>query len=438
MKEQFLHFVWQYHRFNHHQLQTIQGQPIQIIDYGQSNPSDGPDFLFAKIKIGKVLWVGHVEIHVHSSDWEKHQHSKDENYKNVILHVVYHHDKEIKNFQPPTLELSGLIPKSIYERFLYLEQSPHILPCQHLITDIDPSVITMFMHRLAIERLELKVQKIEALLEKHQNNFEQVAFIWLSRYFGIGSNSDAFQELSTRIPISWLSKIQDEPESITALMMGSAGFLKYLPEDEKYLLNLSNQFEHFQHKWKISVLEPQWWKWKMGRPSTFPSLKLAQLSKLLEKKPSVFQLILDEKHFVKEVCSITLNPFWDEHYILQSTSVNREKGISLAFANRLLINVSVPLMLAYGRYLGDYSWTEKALDILEKLPPEKNRITKVMQGSGLINENAMDSQALLHLKNEYCDLKKCLSCQIGNKIICSNTYQLQEADVNLGQYEAYI
>ncbi len=438
MKEQFLHFVWQYHRFNHHQLQTIQGQSIQIIDYGQANPSDGPDFLFAKIKIDNVLWVGHVEIHVNSSDWEKHQHSKDENYKNVILHVVYHHDKNIKNFQPPTLELAGLIPKSIYERFLYLQESQQILPCQHLISDIDQSIVTMFMHRLAIERLESKVQKIEVLLEKHQNDFEQVAFIWLSRYFGIGSNSEAFQELATRTPVSWLSKIQDEPEYITALLMGSAGFLRYLPEGEKYLSNLATQFEHFQHKWKISVLEPQWWKWKMGRPASFPSLKMAQLAKLLEQTPSVFQLILDEKHFVQKVTAITLNPFWDEHYILQSTSVNKGKSISIDFANRLLINVTVPLMLAYGRYLGEYSWTEKALDILEKLPPEKNKITKVMQSSGLMNQNAMDSQALLHLKNEYCDRKKCLNCQIGNKIICSNTYQLQEADVNLRQYEAYI
>lgn len=438
MKEQFLHFVWQYHRFNHHQLQTIQGQPIQILDYGQSNPSDGPDFLFAKIKIGNVLWVGHVEIHINSSDWDKHQHSKDENYKNVILHVVYHHDKNLSNFNSPTLELAGLIPKSIYERYLYLQESPNILPCQHLIPELDSSIITMYMYRLAIERLEIKVHKIEELLEKHQNDFEQVAFIWLSRYFGIGSNSDAFQELATQTPINWLYKIQNEPEDITALLMGSAGFLKYLPENEKYLTHLTSQFEHFQNKWKIKTLEPQWWKWKMGRPSTFPSLKLAQLSKLLVQNPSVFQLILDEKKFVQQVTTIVLHPFWDEHYILQSSSVNREKGISLDFANRLLINVSVPLMLAYGRYLGDSTWSEKALEILEQLPPEKNKITKAMQSSGLMNQNAMDSQALLHLKNEYCDRKKCLNCQIGNKIICSNTYQLQEADVNLRQYEAYI
>lgn len=438
MKEQFLHFVWQYHRFNHRDLQTIDHQSVQIVDYGQPNPNDGPDFLHAKVRIGDVLWVGHIEIHVLTSDWDKHQHTKDPQYKNVILHVVYRHDKEITNLKLPTLELSGLIPKSIYDRYLSLMESASILPCQHLIADIDTSIIRMYMHRLAIERMESKVEKIETLLRQFNNDFEQVSFIWLSRYFGIGANSEAFQELATRIPVQWLSKIQHEQDGISALLMGCAGFLKNISKEEAYLSNLSYQFEHYQRKWDLQLLEPQWWKWKMGRPASFPSLKLAQLAKTLEQNHSIFQLILNEKDFIRSVTSISLDAFWDEHYLLQKTSISKEKGISPEFAQRLIINVTVPMMIAYGRYTDDFSWTEKALDILESLPSEKNRITKTMQESGLANLHALDSQALLQLKNEYCDQKRCLNCQIGNKIIQPFPQYMREPYAYEGYREAYV
>lgn len=436
MKEQFLHFVWQYHRFNHKSLQTTDGQPIHIIDYGRSNPNDGPDFLHAKVQIGDVIWAGHIEIHVQSSDWDKHKHTGDPQYRNVVLHVVHRHDKNISVPYIPTLELTGLIPKSIYDRYLSLIESTAILPCQHLISEIDTSIIQMYTHRLAIERMESKVLKLEQLLEEYNNDFEQVAFIWLSRYFGIGSNSESFQELASRIPVQWLAKIRHEENGIAALLLGCAGFLKNIPKEEQYLSELTYQFRHYQHKWNISPLEPQWWKWKMGRPASFPTLKLTQLAELLRQNHSITQLVLNEASFVKSVMNISLNEFWNDHYLLQRTSVTKEKGISLEFAQRLIINVTVPMMIAYGRYTDDFTWTEKALDILEKLPAEKNRITKVMQESGLYNAHALDSQALIHLKNEYCDLKKCLSCQIGNKIIQSKTYQLCEPEY--GMMESYV
>ncbi len=438
MKEQFLHFVWQYHRFNHRELQTTDQLPVHIVDYGQPNSNDGPDFLYAKVKIGDVLWVGHIEIHVQTSDWDKHQHTKDPQYKNVILHVVYRHDKEITHLKIPTLELTGLIPKSIYDRYLSLMESASILPCQHLIAGIDTSIIRMYMHRLAIERLESKVGKIENLLQQFNNDFEQVAFIWLSRYFGVGSNSESFQELATRVPIQWLSKIQHEQDGVTALLMGCAGFLKNISNEDTYLLNLLYQFEHYRNKWELQPLEPQWWKWKMGRPASFPTLKLAQLAKLLEEHRSIFQLILNEKDFIGAVTSISLNTFWDKHYLLQRTSISKEKGISLDFAQRLVINISVPMMIAYGRYTDDHIWTEKALDILGSLPAEKNKVTKTMQESGLENQHALDSQGLLQLKNEYCDQKRCLNCQIGNKIIQPPSYQIREPFVYEEYREAYV
>ena len=38
-----------------------------------------------------------MEIHVKSSDWNRHGHNKDEAYNNVILHVVAVNDMPVSN-----------------------------------------------------------------------------------------------------------------------------------------------------------------------------------------------------------------------------------------------------------------------------------------------------------------------------------------------------
>lgn len=438
MKEQFLHFVWRYHRFNHRNLQTIDGESIEILNYGQLNEHDGPDFLNAQVKIGDIIWNGHIEIHVHSSDWDKHKHTPNPTFKNVILHVVYIYDQPPKGLSIPTLELSGLIPKSIYDRYLSVMESPSILPCHHLISDLEPYSIKVYFHRLAVERMEIKVKQIQELLEKFQYDFEQVSFIWLSRYFGLGANSDAFQELTSQIPHTWLHKIKHEEDGIAALLLGAAGFLNQTPSDNEYVQKLKLQFDHYKVKWNIHPLEPHWWKWKMGRPASFPTLKMAQLAQLLESNISIFQLITDAKLFSEAIAKIQLHEFWHEHYLLHKSSVHQEKNISINFTERLLINVSIPIMIAYGQYVDDSIWAENAFQLLESLAPENNKITKAMVRSGLPNEHAMDSQALLHLKNEYCDYKRCLECHIGNQVIKESNYYIQEAPYSPIPVEIYI
>ncbi len=428
MREEFLHFIWKYQRFNHRDLITTHGDSVHIIDYGHLNHGDGPDFLNAKVEIDGVIWAGHIEIHVIASDWDRHRHSDDKNYQNIILHVVYHHDKEIENTSFPTLELAGRIPKSIYDRYLSLMNSTLVLPCQHLIPEIEPSAIRLFMHRLAIERMEQKVQKIEELLIRFKNDFEQVAFVWLSRYFGQGENSNLFQELTSRIPTQWLSKIRHEKEGIAALLMGCAGFLEDVKDEEEYLKTLLYQFQHFQKKWNVQISEAYWWKWKSGRPAGFPTLKIVQLAKLIEKNQFIFQLVMDETAFRKEILDVTVHEFWNHHYHLKKDSVEKEKNLSQSFADKLVINVTVPMLLAYGRFMDDAQYSEKALDILESISPENNRITRWMSASGLSNQSALESQALLHLKKEYCDLKRCLECQIGNRIMNLNHNKLKEPD----------
>ncbi len=52
MKEDFLHYVWQYKKFDFSNLKTSTGDSLTIINSGQYLQLSGPDFFNAKIKIG--------------------------------------------------------------------------------------------------------------------------------------------------------------------------------------------------------------------------------------------------------------------------------------------------------------------------------------------------------------------------------------------------
>lgn len=425
MQEAFLHFVWQYRRFNHRDLQTTAGLPIQILRQGNYNLHDGPDFIHARIKIGNTLWAGHVELHVRSSDWLRHGHAKDPKYNNTILHVVYEDDVKEDIAGCATLELIGLIPRSIYDRYLSLMQSPDILPCHHLLPDIDTSTLFFWKGRLLAERMEKKTARIQELLHATRNDWEQVAFIWLMRYFGAGINTDGFQHLATLIPIKHLSRIADDTDQVAALLFGAAGMLE---EDfeEDYPQLLKHLFRHLANKWKIIPMPRSMWKWKHARPATFPGIRIAQLAVAIPLMFPLVDTLLSPSRMDTLLAGVHPHVYWDNHYRFGEASVSQPKPITRQMTQLLMANVSVPLMLAFARHQDDGDMVQEAMEILQQLPAEDNRFTRAMEAQGLSNEHAADSQSLMELKVSYCDLKQCLRCAIGNKIL--RPEQLNDGD----------
>jgi len=51
------------------------------------------------------------------------------------------------------------------------------------------------------------------------------------------------------------------------------------------------------------------------------------------------------------------------------------------------------------------------------MKPEKNSIISKFSDFGVAAKNALDTQALLELKNNYCAPKRCLECAIGSSIL---------------------
>ena len=138
--EEFLHYVWKQRRFNQNSLMDCQGHSLNIVQPGLVNLDSGPDFSNAKIQIGGTLWAGNVEIHIKSSDWQRHNHHKDESYDSVILHVVWENDVDVFRTNGtliPALTLKDLIPELLINQYQYLKTNQNWIPCEKQITEID-------------------------------------------------------------------------------------------------------------------------------------------------------------------------------------------------------------------------------------------------------------------------------------------------------------
>jgi Protein of unknown function (DUF2851) len=173
MKEDFLHYVWQYKKFDFSNLKTTSQETLNIIKVGDYTQLAGPDFFNAQIEIDNQKWAGNIEIHIKSSDWYVHNHERDENYNNVILHVVWENDAAVfrkDNSEIPVLELKNHVSKELISQYQKLKANKSWIYCENDIKTIPEFVFKNWQERLFFERLERKSKPIEVLLKENQND----------------------------------------------------------------------------------------------------------------------------------------------------------------------------------------------------------------------------------------------------------------------------
>lgn len=405
MKEELLHFVWQSKLLLSQNLVTTTGTPIIILQPGTHNNNAGPDFFNARLQIGDTLWAGNIEIHIRSSDWDRHRHSSDQAYNNVILHVVYVHDKEVLNAQGgqiPTLELRSFLPTSLLPRYNQLQQQRESsLACQHILVLPPEALMSAWLQRLLVERMELKCESIKDLLVRTGNHFEQTFYVLTARYFGMKANAQPFEQLALALPLTVLTKHKNKLADIISLIVGMAGLFDRF--QEKAIKQLEPQFLHLATKYKLKPLSPSIWKFGRTRPANFPTHRLLQFAALIFQSSHLLGKVLDcEK----------IGELYELYQIHQSFD-----GVEISMGdeaiNLLLINSVLPFVFEFGKQQHRNDFCEKALGWYEQLPAESNHITKQFTQLGFQIKNAGDSQAYIQLKNEYCIPLKCLNCSVG-------------------------
>ena len=414
--ERLLHYVWKYKLYAATPLITTEGRPVQVIDPGMQNTDAGPDFFNAKIKIDGTLWVGSVEIHDKSSDWLLHHHDTDKAYDCVILHI--------NDFQPvrtngnPIPQMLLTVPENILRSIDWLLYREAALPCLDHITGIAPLHIACWMEALLSERLERKTHDIFLLLDAYQTDWNEVFYITLTRNFGFGVNNDAFERLAKSLPLRCIQKQRNSHSQIEAMLFGQAGMLEEENDDHYYRL-LQREYDFLRHKFGLSPMEDFVFKNLRTRPVNFPYLKVAQLAALWVRYDTLFSAILEARSTgeIKKYFRIPPSGYWETHYHFRYASPRKEKTIGENALNILLINTVVPMLFAYGLHNKRPEYCERATRLLESIPPEKNTIVTTFYNAGITVRHAGDSQALIQLKREYCEKKKCLYCRIGFRML---------------------
>lgn len=417
--ERLLHYVWKYKLYTATPLITTEGRPVQVIDPGMQNTDAGPDFFNAKIKIDGTLWVGSVEIHDKSSDWLLHHHDTDKAYDCVILHIIGFHDfQPVRTNGNPIPQMLLTVPENILRSIDWLLYREAALPCLDHITGIAPLHIACWMEALLSERLERKTHDIFLLLDAYQTDWNEVFYITLTRNFGFGVNNDAFERLAKSLPLRCIQKQRSSHSQIEAMLFGQAGMLEEENDDHYYRL-LQREYDFLRHKFSLSPMEDFVFKNLRTRPVNFPYLKVAQLAALWVQYDTLFSAILEARSTgeIKKYFRIPPSGYWETHYHFRYASPRKEKTIGENALNILLINTVVPMLFAYGLHNKRPEYCERATRLLESIPPEKNTIVTTFYNAGITVRHAGDSQALIQLKREYCEKKKCLYCRIGFRML---------------------
>ncbi|MES2795556.1 MAG: DUF2851 family protein [Bacteroidota bacterium] len=415
--EKLLHFIWQFQRFDPSNLETDSGEKLQIIQIGQLNTNAGPDFQEAKIKIGEMVWAGNVEIHIDSKDWELHNHHQNLDFDNIILHVVWENGKDIrrKNGQSiPTLSLKNRVSNSLIFEYQALMNNTTSIPCYSQFKQINDFTKMLMLEKVLVNRLERKAEIVVETLKKCNGDWEETTYQLLGKTLGFGLNSIPFERLTQLVPLKILQKHSDHLLSIEALLFGTAGLIAR-PIDN-YSQSLKKEFDFLQSKYNLpDSMAAHEWKFMRTRPANFPSIRIAQFAQMIQQTKSLFSyfLLFENIDSLKQMLKVKPSKYWESRVNFGKIKSEKQIGIGEATIENILINAIVPLLVAYSMFKNEPAYIEKAINLLEKLKPEKNKITRFWNQLDFIAKNAFDSQALIELHNEYCQKKACLSCSIG-------------------------
>ena len=428
MQEDFLHYVWQHQYFDKADLRTTAGEAVTVLRPGFHNTDAGPDFLSARLQLGEVEWNGAVEIHLRASDWHRHQHQHDAKYDQVVLHVVLHADEPVRRTNGsavPALVLDGRLAPELVGRYqALLAAPPEALPCAALLPQMPDIVRTMMVERTLLERVEQKAAVLTALHQHLGGDWEAAAYHALMGAFGFKKNTEPLQRLAKALPLAVLRRHRHDRRQLEALLFGQAGFLAENEEvaHDLFIADLRTEYQFLAHKYQLApaALAAHDWNFLRLRPANFPPVRLAQLAAVLHARPSLFDALLtaQDATTLEQFFAAPVSDYWRGHY--RPGRAGKVPALGRASAQLLIINVVVPLRVAYAHHIGQPELVEQAVALLTELPAEHNSLTAVYELLHFSHRTAADSQGLLALHHGYCAPRRCLHCAIGSRVLRQN------------------
>lgn len=418
-----MQYVWQHRLWVQQDMRTVDGRVVQVIDPGRLNTDAGPDFFNAKVKIDGELWVGNIEIHVRASDWKRHRHDSDPAYDSVILHVVDKDDTAVKRSNGEVIpQLRMPCSPDFSNRYSRLVgQAATELPCSDIISQLPDIYVTDWIATLAHERLYHKVERINAQLDKSAGDWEEACYVTLARCLGFGINSEAFERLAMSLPLRFMGKHSDSLLSIEALLFGQSGLLDNAPSDDPYVARLASEYRFLAGKFSLHRPENPGWRMARMRPPNFPHRRIALLAAMIHGGFRMMSAIVSatDEASARALFNVELTGYWASRYMFGTPSGRSARALSDNSVTIILINTMIPLTYAYGLSRGDNAVCDRAITLLQSLKPEHNSITELFSRAGIKSSDAFTSQALIQLRREYCEARKCLYCRIGHRMLAA-------------------
>ena len=400
------------------------GRELTVVNPGVHNHDAGPDFSAAVIRVEDTEWAGNVEIHVKASDWKRHGHHTDKAYDSVILHVVGVNDTKVERTDgSEIMQVCVAPPAEFYNRYVVLTERMDMPTCLPWLPGIPVLNRTDWVSALGIERLHEKASFLRDILRGSNGDWQQAIFIVLARALGFGLNGQPFEMLARSLPLNFVMRHRDNPVQVEALVFGQAGMLnpgEY--EYDEYYMQLCREYSFLKKKYSLTPVDPQLWKYARTRPGNFPHRRLAFLSAMLADGMQLYTRLLEAAgDYDMLMASLEAKPadYWHYHSRFgdAATATPLPVGLSRSSREIVLINVMAPFYFAYGSLTGDVDIAEKGLDLLREIKPERNMIVALWERHGLKPECAFDSQALIHLRRNYCDKSRCLECRFGHHLL---------------------
>ncbi|PKR80064.1 hypothetical protein CW751_11905 [Brumimicrobium salinarum] len=423
MQEEYLHYVWRMKRldFNKLYLSNSSHSKVHVKEIGWYNLDAGPDFFNGTVDIDGILWSGNIEMHINSSDWYAHKHHLDPAYDNVVLHVVYNHDQEVyvDDRALPTIELKHLIDEQHLSLYESIAKADFRVPCYAHVPKLKFSLLQQinvsFVHR--IERKGLALLQDVSEVSKNKGGLFMAA---LFKAVGGRTNKLPMLELAQLIPLNVFYKEKWDLTRLEALLYGCAGMLNDDIKDP-YYLELVQQWNLIKNKHQLQEMRKTAWKYSGMRPPSFPTFLIAQLAAIFYQLDYSDLNLSSSEQIISKISNMDsgcINSYWKNHYVFGKISRSiRALKFSPILKNNLIINGIVPYLLALKHHESVFSYSDTAIALLESYPAEQNKVTKYWGKLGFLAQNALESQGLLELNNEFCKFNKCLSCKVGCEIL---------------------
>ncbi len=395
-------------------LITTDGKEVKVIFPGTRNKLEGPDFNNAFIQIDGISYKGDIEIHVHTSDWYKHNHNFDNNYNNVVLHVVYKHDYKYKRVVNE--KKKGIFTLELKDKIQPIRGRRKENYC--IVSGIrDRSRLEEFLIVKGLEKFYSKSDKYRELM--HSTSKNQMLYMAMLDSFGYSRNREPMKKLSQVVSYSYLNFLFSNysSEAVTGFLLYVCDLFGHIPISVSMnkVIKYRNAYQkEFRSCLTVKKLNIDWNMFRV-RPVNHPVLRIVQIVNLFSTNEDFYSQISDVFKSCSEKTSGAML------YRKMFCNADDTYAISRSMFDKAMINVLLPLLYA------DYSMREddpesenmkdKCIALflrynqLEKNHVETKALNNLTKGrKPEFKMKAVHQQGLNYLYKNYCKNRLCELC----------------------------